>query len=166
MTILDANMDEKLDHIVKVWSDLQFFFNLPAAKLLLIDENNSISVPANEDNFLTDPGLNPDGGQYRFFDLSAAEKGDFQRILNILTQEAEGLDGVVFWNIDRIPRIADKTDLEYLVRFALKGDDLPNPALADEAIHFNGMKVLARCASLPQTVQIDGVLIVDTSITQ
>lgn len=161
MSILDENMDAVLDHDVKVLGELRTGFNLPAVKMLVLDQGE-INL-GNQDNFLHDAILNPHGAAYRYFDLSATEKGDYQRIFNVLAQEAPGLAGVLFWNIDQIPAIPDKEDLLYLVRFALKGDTAPNPKPFGEDLDFGPMKVVAQCRAVPSPIQPDGVYIVDTS---
>lgn len=161
MSILDNNMEDNLDRTVNVLDQLRFQFKLPTCKVILEDKAGAVGSIGHQDNFVVDSSLVPEGELYRYFDLSTVEKGDYQRILKILAQEAEGLAGVVFCNIDAIPRVADKSELEYLVRFALKGDTLPSPLAPADEIDFGPMKVVALCRAIPQFVQLDGVYIIE-----
>ncbi|MCM1452125.1 MAG: hypothetical protein NC102_07690 [Clostridium sp.] len=92
-----------------------------------------------------------------YFDMSECAEGDFARIARKIYEHVKAgeLDGLLFDNIDRMPDVEDKGDLENLVAFALKNDsDYSAPVYGDPIIGgpipFDRMKVGARCREYPE----------------
>lgn len=84
----------------------------------------------------------------RYFDLSKCKSGDYELIIKVLS---DGAEGVLFDNIDRVPNIEDREEIEYLVRMALKRDTLPTkPSYPISELDFSGIMVGARCEEIPE----------------
>lgn len=89
----------------------------------------------------------------KYIDLSQCSEGDYRLIGRALSSpQFDGMEGILFDNVDRIPDIADKESLEELVRFALKREDgfpLPCNSESDGVIDFGNLHVGARCSEIP-----------------
>lgn len=90
----------------------------------------------------------PDDKYIVYFDLARVKEGDYKLIFRKLCWEE--IDGVLFDNIDKIPDIEDKEEIEYLVKTALKKDYLPtDKGMPKETLDFGKMMVGARCSDFP-----------------
>lgn len=129
--------DDTLDREIEKRNELNFYFNQKVMSVLVIDPDSEMSLA----------GLKKETGKYlKYFDLSRCADGDYKRILKALHI---GYDGLLFDNVDRIPDISDKEEIEELVRFSLKreqGFPLPNGDL----LNFNELAIAVRCREYPQ----------------
>lgn len=84
-----------------------------------------------------------------YFDLSEVTEGDYRLILRELSYGVAE-SGILLDNIDRIPDIPDREDLEFLVRMALKRDTFPTEIDRPiEVLDFSNIRVGVRCSRLP-----------------
>lgn len=165
MSSLNGNIGDGLDRIVKAKAEFMFGFKLPSP-LLLVDADRLVTV-GNENGIVTDTMLvTDDGTMYRYFDLAKVWGGDYRRILNAIS---DGADGIIFWNADGVSAVGgEKEDIENVVRFALKGDTIPNGWRNDEPIDFSTMKVAVQCETIPEYLNgcLEGAYIIDTKTIQ
>lgn len=165
MGMLDENIGDGLDRRIRAVAEFKFGFQLSSP--LLLSDNEKLVYIANENGFITDSAyLSEDSGIYRFFDLAQLQSGDYNRILAAV---CGGVDGIVFWNADRVSaKGSEKDRIEDMIRSALKSDLWPTDIRPQEPIDFSTMKVVVHCSELPQYLagSLGGVFIVDTETIQ
>lgn len=134
---LNKKVEDRVERILPKESELKKVFHDKVLSVLLIDPDNDIPITKLE---------NEEGLFTKYFDLAQCTDGDYSLILKTLRHGCEGL-----WldNVDSIPDISDKEDIEELVLFALKREPaFPLPDI--EAISFNDLAIAARCRKYPE----------------
>lgn len=148
MNVLNNDgINQSLDDYVKqIYPKRQQFKEFFLSKIM------SAVILCSDDDFSLNEFLNtdiPNKERVAYFDLSKVSDGDYKLILNKISWNTK--EGILFDNIDRIPDISDKEDLEYLVQMALKRDILPtDKGIPNDLIDFNSLMIGVKCSKYPE----------------
>lgn len=129
----------------------EFYGNI-SFSILFIDPENKFDLKS----YL---GYCP-GKNILYIDLSEVKNEDYKSIGSELA--ANKYDGVMFDNIDEIPRIKDREDWRFLVKYALKKEEIPLVYPLKGEIKFHDLITAVRCKNLPDYIDtriINGIIL-------
>lgn len=152
---LDPNLEDKLDRYIETQYWFERAFKSRNISAMVIDPKEEFPLKGYADSRFGEMFI-------KYFDLAECTEGDFRLIAKLMNQYvADGesmIDGLMFDNIDRIPEISDKEDIEQLVLYALKRDDDWRPIIPGQAIPFSKMMIAARCKTYPDYLKGESLL--------
>lgn len=147
MNVLGENLEDELDRYIEAqhWFDKAFKSRTISA--MVIDPKGNFPLKG-----YTDFGF--DDMFIKYFDLSECTDRDYNLIGQFINQYVDNgesmIDGLMFDNVDCIPDISDKEDLEQMIISALKREDDLQILPFGEPIPFNKMMIAVRCKEYPE----------------
>lgn len=143
---LDPNLEDKLDRYIETQYWFERAFKSKFISAVIIDPKEEFPLKGYADSRFGEMFI-------KYFDLSECKEGDYRLIAKFIVQYvADGesmIDGLIFDNIDRIPEISDKEEIEQMVLYALKRDDDWRPVIPGPTIPFSKMMIASRCKEFP-----------------
>lgn len=140
VTDLSDFFNGEMDDWTDKWLQFKEYFTKKIGSVLVIDPDNQMPIS-------DVPSRHPDLHIF-YADLAECEDGDCARIEKALNYG--GYDGALFDNIDKIPWIEDKAELEFLVMESLKRNALP---FTNSPVGFDEIMVGCRCKEYPNFLE-------------
>ena len=136
------NIERKRDSVVE--ENMNFFFDIfknGNSAAILIDTLDEVKMQNELGKRYDEPVM--------YFDLSKIHTGDYERILGEI--QADESKAVLFYNIDKIPKVKDYWLIEQMVKDALrKEESVPNLySSLKRTVDFAQYHVGARCENWP-----------------
>ena len=90
------------------------------------------------------------GKNMLYIDLAQVKKGDYNSISTDLANNK--YDGLMFDNVDKIPRTKEKEYWQYLIKYALKKEEFPLAYPLKGEINFENLITVCRCSEYPRYI--------------
>ena len=92
--------------------------------------------------------------KYNYIDLSDIKRGDIQQLYDEIKDSDTDVEWILLDNIDKIRKIKDREDWQYIVKYALRNEEyevyLEEQGGERIVFPFDKLRVIARCSKWPK----------------
>ena len=95
--------------------------------------------------------------KYNYIDLSEVKRGDIKQLCEEIKESYNEVEWILFDNIDKIRKIKDREDWEYIVKYVLRNEEyemrLNKPGGELLVFPFDKLRVISRCSKWPDYLE-------------